>query len=244
MSKDDLSAKVLETIKEKKLKPRAKWQYVAREVVIVSAGAALLLVGSISFAAMVRRIEYNDYGLYAHKGPDLALFVLATIPYFWIIATAAFIALLYYILKNTKKGYRYRLPVIVILSVVGSLILGGVLFAIGIGRHTDRMMNRHMPGYDRLVDHGRGFWLNPEDGLLAGEILEMSPEETWLLIDMHGEQWLVYIGEAEIIMFDEIEEVVAGYSCMMTGEMLDQGEFEAEQVHVRERPPGPPPMYK
>lgn len=234
MTHEDLSAKVLEKIKEEKLKPRAKWHFIAREVVIVAAGAALLLVGSISFSTMVHRFQYNDYGLYAHKGPDLAVFVLATIPYFWIVATAAFLALLYYILKNTKKGYKYRLPVIVVLSVIGSLILGGVLFAIGVGRQTDRMMNQHMPGYGKMVDHGRGFWINPEDGLLAGEIIEMSPEEAWLVVDLHGEQWFVYISEAEIVLFDGLSEVLAGHKCMMTGEMLKEGEFEAEQVHVRD----------
>ncbi len=243
MSEQDLSAKVLETIKEKKLKPRAKWHFVVREILIIVASAALLVVGSISFSAMIHRFQYNDYGLYAHRGSDLALFVLATIPYFWILATVAFLALLYYILKNTKKGYRYRLPVIVISSVVGSFILGGTLFIFGVGHQTDRIMNQHVPGYDKIVDHGRGFWLNPEDGLLAGEIIEMSPEETWFVVDLHGEQWLVYVGEAEIVLFDGIKQVEVGYNCMMIGDMLTQGEFTAEQVHVRNlpgKPSGPP----
>jgi heme/copper-type cytochrome/quinol oxidase subunit 2 len=114
MKTEELSQKVLETIKDKHLKPKPKWEFMLKNYIIWILSITSLVVGSFAFAVIIYMVRNSNWDLYQNLSGNLLGLILASLPYFWFIFLIIFILISYYNFRHTKSGYRYKFYLIVV----------------------------------------------------------------------------------------------------------------------------------
>lgn len=194
-----ISEKVLEQIDACKICPKPKWHFLLRNYVVWTAFIITVILGSLSFSVIVEMLATGDWDIYKYSGKSFLEFCLLIFPVSWMIFLIIFAFLAYYNWKHTKHGYRYRTYAIMLLSVGASGVLGFVLYNVGLGKKVDAMATRSVPFYHKSKDEAKeSLWLQPDRGLLSGEIVEINDEKNFIIKDSSGNTWDVQITEETI----------------------------------------------
>ena len=204
----NITEKILEKIKEEKIIPKPRWQFLLKNYVLWTAFGASIVVGSLSFAVILNTAFENDWDIYRYLDKNPVIFIFISLPYFWIIFLALILAADYYEYKHTKSGYRYRGYLIVLGSIFISFILGLGFLRLGMGNGIDEFLARNIPYYSGTLKHKKETWSHPEKGLLAGRIKRIIDDRDFNLEDFRGEIWEVR--EGNIVWHEEpkLEEEV------------------------------------
>lgn len=227
INNNQFDQKLLDQIKDKKISPKPKWAFAAKNYVIWLIGLLSLLLGSLSVSLAMHMLRFNDWSSSEriHKGaPE---YLLLAIPFFWIICLIVFTVLVYYNFKNTKKGYRYSSALIILAAVAGSILLGNAFYFTGLGQKIDDALSERAPFYDRIINPRVRFWSNPEEGRLAGLIVKQTGEDNFIIIDLSKHEWLVYAQGAKQPPEDMI---IIGKPARFLGQKLSDNEFKAEEI--------------
>jgi hypothetical protein len=187
----NISDKILDKIKEKKITPKPKWQFRLKNYVFWAAFGASIAIGSLTFAVILHCAFENDWDVYRYLDKNLVSFIFISLPYFWIIFLALILAADYYEYKHTKSGYRYRGYFIVLGSVAVSFILGAGSFYFGMGKMIDEIFAKQVPYYHGMIRYKQEIWSHPEQGLLAGKIKRITDEKNFNIEDFKGGIWEV-----------------------------------------------------
>lgn len=226
MSDKKISQAVLAKIKEDKIKPKPKWEFLLKEYSVWGFGMFSLLIGSLAFAVVLYMLRYNDWDIYKNINNNLIGFIILTLPYFWIAVIGFFVWLVNYNIKHTKQGYKYNIKILVAGSICGSIILGALFFGAGAGRAMDDLLSARVPFYKNIINHKMMIWADPDDGLLLGEIIDMK-NGVLKIIEPSGQIWEVDIREARIMPMVEKRE---GAGIKIVGRATGKNEFKAEIV--------------
>lgn len=228
MHKKSLSEKVLATIKEKKIQQKAKWTFLLRDWVVKMFGLASLLVGSLAFSVIIYMMRSNSWGEYAYVSDSFLQFFLLTLPYFWIVFLILFVLIADYNIRHTKKGYRYRLPVVVLGSILVSVVLGSLFYNIGMGQTIDNVLSKNTAYYEQFINPGFKMWHNPEKGLLSGRIISIKSENKLEFADIEGHVWLVDYNVNDCVMPGH--RPVEGLQLRLFGRISEDNYFEATRI--------------
>jgi len=190
MDEKNISQSVLEKIKEEKITPTPKWEFLAKNYLVWSFGVFAWLFGGVAVSVIIYFLNDNDWAVHDKLAESWWQFVLLTLPYFWIIVMTLFVLLMNYNLKHTKHGYKYKLKIIIPVCILASFILGATLYAGGMGRALDDLLSRNAPFYRHIMNRQIDNWTRPEKGLLIGLINSIS-SENFQLVDPRGQVWLV-----------------------------------------------------
>lgn len=221
-----LSDTLLKKIETENIEPKSKWAFLLKDGVVWGIGVASLFLGGLALAVIFSVLFNTDFSLGAQLGkPGLKLFFLV-LPYIWVILLAGFILLTHFQLRHTKRGYKYSLPVIVLTVLGGSLLLGIGLYQIGIGQAVDEHFVERSDLYRGAIQSRLDLVHNPEEGRLAGRV-EVSQEDSLVLKDLEGQDWVVDITEASLPFNRPIPE---GAPIRIMGEYINEGVFEAEDI--------------
>lgn len=183
--------KLVAKIKEDKIAPRPRWHFLLKNYVIWIVGVASLLIGASAVSVMIYLFEYNDWEIYDQTRKGFGEFFLLTLPYFWLIFLGFFIYILYYNFKHTKRGYRYPVWLISLVSILISVILGAALFFSGVGEDIDEILGAQAPWYGQVINQQIVFWFNPSEGRLTGVVVDNNESDNFTIIDPSGEAWQV-----------------------------------------------------
>lgn len=222
----DLSESILSKIKEEKIRPKSRWQFVLQDYVVWFVFFVSLFLGSVSVAVTLYLLQINDWGAYAVVTPNFFTFILLTLPYFWLIVFPVFIWISYRYFQHTKTGYRLEFVRIVVFNLGASCILGVSFYAVGIGRFADNVFVKRAPFYGQMMMEREKIWHNPEKGAVAGKIGEVEEGEYFELVGMRGEKLIIKYSSAEIVGGVEVEE---GEMVKVFGKMNDEY-FSAKEV--------------
>lgn len=228
MTDKNIGKKTLESIKDQNIKPRPKWEFMLRNYFIWFVSFLSLLVGGLSFAMILYMLD-NSYGdVYSQAGVSVWGQIWLMLPYFWVILLLLFIFLVFYNFKHTEKGYKFRIPFILSMSVLGSIVLGLVFYGSSIAGAVDRNMASHVPGYGAMCncDHKQELWLRPQEGFLAG-IVQREKGKGFDLSDLKGKMWFIDTQEARIRSAVRIEK---GEPVKVIGERTAPENFQAQEV--------------
>lgn len=187
----ELSETVLHTIQEKNIKPRPRWFFVVKWLMIWSILAVTFIVGSLASSATIFMLLNADWEVYEQLNRSPLVHALSILPYFWIVLVALSVALVYINLRQTRHGYRYTTLLLVGGSVVTSVVLGGVLYASGVGVYLDRVFARSLPFYNSFVERNQEIWSRPDTGLMAGRVMTMHGPNSFVIRDLNGMEWVV-----------------------------------------------------
>lgn len=188
---EKISRKIFKKIKQDHLKSKPRWEFLLKDYIIWTFFGISLVVGGLAFSVILHMVVNNDWDLYQYVSGSFLGFLLATLPYFWLIVLFLFIVLAYYNLKHTKKGYLISLGKIVALSLFISLFLGGGLYAAGLGDSINNVFSRKVPFYNKVLERRCEMWNRPQKGLLAGKISGIENPRKFYLNDFQGKRWCV-----------------------------------------------------
>ena len=230
MENEKLVDKVLDKIKEEKIAPKPRWYFLLKNNVVIASGVLALIFGALGMSVIIYLLKYNnwEFGL---KINNIFGFILMTLPYFWIVFFVLFVFIIYYNIKHSKRGYKYPIGVIITFALLASIILGEVFFLVGFGEKMDQVLGKRAPLYKEMFNPQLGFWLNPEEGRLAGMIFFEDDGHIYLM-NNPGEAWSILVDDD----VDIAKEIVSGTPVHILGDLLSDGIFKAELI--REAKPG------
>jgi hypothetical protein len=206
--KVNISDKALELISKGQIKPIPRWEFVARNW-------GLWLAFLVSLGFLILGISVSWFGL---RGNIIT-------PHLWLVIVVIFLGLSFVLFEKTKRAYRFQSwQVIAMISVIG-LIVGGVVFKLGLPSRIDRRLEAGVPYYRTMVPMKMTAWNNPEQGYLSGKIVEIN-NDNFLLEDFEDKTWVItgkplIRGRVEIKINQEVK---------LIGNMMSENVFVAEEL--------------
>ncbi len=221
----NLADQIVGSIKEKRVAPIPRWRYVAKKTLFWSLTLILTAFGALSLALAVYLIQTIDWSVYPLLGySSLHSFAMSAFPYAFVLLLVIFLVLSYYFYRQTPKGHRINLSVLLTLFLF-ALVSGSVLFHIlGVSREAHFWLAR-VPYYHQMMFTPEREWSQPEKGLLWGEVIS-ADANGFSLRDMNGKGWMVFYGTA---MPKDVSGFI-GKDVRIVGKMKNIDEFQADQI--------------
>ncbi|MFH1412956.1 MAG: hypothetical protein ABIG10_02925 [bacterium] len=216
--------RVLKTIKEKKILPKPKLEFVLKNLAIWLLGILFLLIGSMASAVIIYMVRHNDWYLSDHLSDSPLAFVFATLPYFWLIILALFIFVAYYQIKCTREGYKYRICNIIALIFIFSVLLGQIFYNFGLGQKIDMHLSDNFDFYNKRLCHNSVVWNRPDRGIIIGIVEDVINQEI-IIHDLDNKHWQVSINQ---IKTDP--RLSIGNKIKIIGEILNKDHFLADEI--------------
>ncbi|MDX9913565.1 MAG: hypothetical protein RBS77_03230 [Candidatus Moranbacteria bacterium] len=219
---------ILKKIEKKKIKPKSKWVFLAKDCLVWGLCGLTTLVGAIAMGVIIFIVNDNDWDIYRQLEKSFFAYFFILMPYFWIIILGIFSFIAYFNYTHTRKGYLLNPYVVIAGSVAVSVILGWALFATGTSEKIDKFFAQKFPYYMNTDMHKMNFWSNPERGLVAGEVIEIKDASNFSLEDFNNKKWKI-VGEN--IIWKDGAELRVGERIKIIGKIKGQANaFRAQEV--------------
>jgi hypothetical protein len=228
-----ISEKALNQIKKNKIQPTSRWKFVLKNILFWCVFILSILFGARVFGSMLFIFASIDIDFFFGSFQKFSNFFIHIFPFVWFSAFLLFILLAVFGLHKTSGGYRVSIRKLVLVNLLCTVFLGIILFYIGDGKRFEDSA-RIIPFYSGIEERREKFWGRPEEGRLVGKVLE-AEEGFIVLEDPRMQKWHVY--------HDDGSTFSGGEHVRIVGDVIDYGEFEAEEIFLwepRKRPPKPP----
>lgn len=193
--KNSLKDNVLERLEREGITPHSRYYWLSYEYAFWAAWGLSVVLGSVALAVLSFTSVYIGYSLFEATHSGFLTFFFDALPYLWLLAFALLTVVAHFNLRNTKRGYKYPLY-LVIGSSFGFSILGSIfLHYMGAGYYLDRYLGEHVWGYQSRVEFETHVWQNPKAGRLLGRI--ESPTEAAFtkvsFVDVNNQKWNIIV---------------------------------------------------
>jgi hypothetical protein len=220
----NISKNIIDQIKDKNIKPKAKWKFLLKDSVLIFSFISSVIIGGLAMSVIIFMLVSNDWELYKHLNHNSLKFLFKTLPYIWIAIFLAFMFVSYYNLKHTKQGYKYKLSIFILSNILISLLLGFAFFGMGIAKKIEKQALQKIPKYKELTyDEKVKLWDNNDEGILAGEILSIENNKEIIIKDIKENKWTVKLPK-------ELKKLGPGDRIGLFGEKTDNNNFTAKKV--------------
>lgn len=223
---EEIIKKVLEKIKNDKIEPIARWRFLLKDWLVWFLFGLSVVIGSLSIAVMIFHIKNSDWDVFGRIPGGPLNFLFEVLPIFWVIVFVLFIAVAFLNFKHTKSGYRYGIWLIIIASLFLTVFFGMVIFIVGLGEKLENSLSNRIPFYPGLEHRRARMWARPDEGLLAGKILEIN-ENDFKLLDLAAKEWLV---STEKVKLPPNFVIKVGDVVRVVGSKQDDNIFIAEMI--------------
>lgn len=225
----DLAKKILETIKEKKLKPDARIKFLLISYLWAFLAFVMVIFGSLAVSVMIFYLKNEDWEMYSQAGFSKLNMILLSVPYFWIILSALFILGAYYNFRHTQFGYRYRFSIVVAIYFVFTLLVGSLSYSFGVGEKMEGMFyNHNLVFYGKMLDKRQEMWHKPDMGFVMGDVISIDVKKNQIkLIDPENNDWFVDISKTNLppfLLFDMPHKI------RVMGKIISKNEIVAEMI--------------
>jgi len=236
MDYQDFSKNIINKIKESKIKPKPKWQFIFLNFFIWFLGLIALALSALVFSVIIHIFIYNDWDAMQYIGGNFIKFIFIIIPYFWLVFLLGFSLALFFIIRRTKKGYKYSFWKISLASIVLSVFLGSLFYGIGMGRAIDESLSQKNNFYRKVINRRLEHWTKPEKGFLGGMIKSIDTDKSFFLIDFNNQEWKIFYEDALIMPSCKIKEEE---KIRIIGEIIqdEMNSFRAQRI-LPEKPFG------
>lgn len=223
----DFSKDILHTIEEKGIAPRPRWVFFMRQCAFVGGFVLSVLIGGISVSIILFSLSEIDMGAERMIRMHPVPFLMAYLPYVWVLMLVVFGILAYYDMRNIKGAYRFRTITLLGASILASVIVGGLLHTVGAGKLAERRFADAVPQYEGLDVRKMHLWMHPQEGMLAGSIVSGSATSTFMLEDFSGMRWTVESADATV---HGPVEGISGERVKVGGAVVAPGVFHATDI--------------
>ena len=219
----NIADKINQQIKKGDIKPKPKWRYTFGEILLW----CLLILGipvlALAIALSWEITVQQDFRLFMAM-PGKLFTILKTLPYFWLILSLILAILAFIEFRKTKSGYKIKWHFIVIIILIGTILLAVIFYYAGLTQYIENKLEKHLPGYHRVVPVPHMIWSQPDAGMIAGMIVNVSSDNL-ILVDWNGEEWEIIFSKETMIPPEF--ELLEGEKIRVIGEMTDEEEIEA-----------------
>ncbi|MEA3273339.1 MAG: hypothetical protein U9Q72_01955 [Patescibacteria group bacterium] len=226
------SQELLKTITTENIKPNPCWHYVLRNYLFWSLFFIFAIFGGIVFSIILYAVLESDFNTLAESLNSRIKFFIASLPFLWIILLILFSIISIFGVKHTKTGYRYTAQLVITANILISILLGLLFFYSGGAQKIDNIFAKKITSYASIEEHKISRWSNPENGFLAGTILEKQDDNVILLKDFSGEKWSVNVQNAVLHPRSSLKPAE---KVKMIGRMIQGKIFIAHRIHPWER---------
>ena len=190
MPLNNIEKNVKEKIKEGNIKPLPKKFFVLKNYIFWLLSILSFIVGSFSVAGIIFSFQNSEWELYEKINESFFIFTIEWLPAVWFLLLLLLIGFSVYNIHNTKYGYKYRMGGIIAISIILSIVGGFILYYRGVGEAMNRYFIEKMPEFNRIIDEELRLWSRPEEGFLAGRVIEINGNSI-LLEGNNGIYWEV-----------------------------------------------------
>ncbi len=223
---DDFSKRLLERLEDEHVHPVPRWIILARRFVLALVSVLTFLCGALLFSLIVLAVMHVDPAFLRASsfGPMLHLAV-NYVPGAWILLFLAFLFVELFVLRSQARAYRYTW------YSIGGFVLFFVVL-VGLGLYASNIPHRVESSFDRLPARMQP-WMRrgaplprPEDGVLFGRVLDISPSSL-SLEDPLRHRWEVRSKNNELLSqpFIQREQFI-----LIQGDMERPGLFYARTI--------------
>ncbi|MFH1668214.1 MAG: hypothetical protein ABH884_04320 [Candidatus Komeilibacteria bacterium] len=191
-----ISEQVLKLINKKKLTPHSKWRFLVVDISWWLLFVTLFIIGSLSFGVILFLLTEFEWLVAKEVAGSWWEYLILFLPIFWLILIITAIVLASLEFRQTKHGYRHNMLFITTVIVLGSMVLGSLVFFSGYGEKTDNLFTNNLSFYRGKFHQQMNLWDRADQGLLMGRIIEVKPEEL-SLVNPQRINWLVNISRID-----------------------------------------------
>lgn len=222
-----LSKKILAEIKQQKIAPRERWIFLAKNYGIWIAAIVGIILAGIFVGNAIHEFTLGEWDI-SHRFPGGRIqFLLHTLPLLWLLGLAAAATFTFFLLRKTKRGYRFG-----VLAVSGAIFVVSGIFGVALlstslpPKFHELRVKNFPPRFDQQE------WQKPADGFLFGEILAIQ-EKILMLDALDDSIWEIDFAKAKI---QPRLELSVGEKIRVIGAKLEDKKFTADFL-LAEKPP-------
>jgi hypothetical protein len=220
------SQKLINKIVSDRIKPSPRWHFVFKNYILWIIFLMFVIFGSIAFSIILHSLAESDYSLFLSLSHSKFQFLIASLPFLWILFLIIFLIVSIFGIRHTRTGYRYPLLKILSINIVISILLGVTFFYSGGAEKMEQIFAENIPAYKGIEENKISRWSDPENGFLAGLIIEGS-NEIILIEDFSGKKWEISI---EGIIISQRVSIKIGEKIKIIGEILEDNIFSAKEI--------------
>lgn len=223
----DLIQKTIARIRKEKMKPLPKWRFVLVDVAYWSLVVLAALFSAVAVAVGIYLLFQIDWEIsrYAPGGALRTFFLY--MPYAWLVVLISLLGVVYYFIRKTKEGYKYKWVVILLSFLTLAMAMGAVAYFARIGKIADDFAYSKVPYYRNLAPGMEHMWQRAEDGFLGGKI-DSVEGNIISVTDFNGKRWSVFVSEKTVKRGPlELEKDVL---IKIIGKVRKENGFDAEVI--------------
>ncbi|MEK7638682.1 MAG: hypothetical protein AAB388_00830 [Patescibacteria group bacterium] len=219
----ELKQAVLERIEEERVCPKSRWFFWCQDSFIWFLWAVAVFIGAVAIAVTLFVVTHRQYALYEATHENFTTFFVEFLPYLWFAVLAGMVLMGVYNLRQTKRGYRHPLWLLVSSSVMFSFAGGALLQAFGFGYLIDHTLGQQLAIYMSQEKLEQKLWQVPAEGRLIGRrVLEETdaPATTIVFEDISGNRWVTNVTE---LLPRDLELLRSQKTVRLIGTITDEG---------------------
>ncbi|MCF8247109.1 MAG: hypothetical protein K9J37_19160 [Saprospiraceae bacterium] len=220
------SEKLIEIIRQQDIQPAPKWQFSMKNGLAWAGFLAAVVLGAMAFSVILFAIQQTDFNLVSHLSHSRLEMFLGLLPFIWIVFLIAALAIAFYSIQFSKKGYKFTAAKLVGFSALLSILLGTLFFIGGGGHQLEHAFAVNVDLYESIQQKKTKLWSMPKDGYLSGQIEAVNPD-FFVLKDFNNKSWKIHYDSAFIAPVVRLEE---GETVKLIGKMESIDEFTAKEI--------------
>ncbi|PIP28514.1 MAG: hypothetical protein COX29_00800 [Candidatus Moranbacteria bacterium CG23_combo_of_CG06-09_8_20_14_all_35_22] len=222
-----ISQKVLEKIKQEKISPKSRWNFLLCRSAVIALLIFFLFAGAFSLGIIFSIFSQFEVGRIVGRPHGMGILFLS-LPFIWIILLIFFAILAIVEFAKTRHGYKYKTTYVGGIFILAIIIFGAILYKLNFSDNMENYMNKNFSTYSQIVRTPEKVWSQPEEGLISGEIIENKKEkEKIYLRDWDGEIWEVDYFQA--LVRPKVKKEI-GEKVKIIGKKEDEYKFRAQEI--------------
>ncbi|MCF7905734.1 hypothetical protein K9L63_00895 [Candidatus Gracilibacteria bacterium] len=239
MNPQKLSESVLKKIQKENITPTGRWYFIFKNIGFWAVFNLSVLLGAVGVSVIIFAVLETDFDLFSHlRGSGWSLW-LSLLPIFWLIFFVTFSGVALWGMQHTRKGYRIPTFRLLGLNLILSIVLGFVFYNVGGAEKFETIFAENVPLYKSFHQRRNTRWMHPEEGRLAGEILELRKNKILILNSFDRSTWTVDYGTSVIHIPFELQK---GHKIRVLGTQTGKKDFQAKTIDLW-RPPRKMPFW-
>ncbi|MCA9384380.1 MAG: hypothetical protein KC582_02750 [Candidatus Magasanikbacteria bacterium] len=190
--RDPIADKVIGLIEQEHVTPRPRWQFVLKEQLLWFFAVLALVLAAAASGVAVFAFVNSGFEFYRVTHSGVWSFLFDILPLFWIVIFGVALFIAYENIRHTGRGYRYSFFLLLASGVCIAAVGGTLVYITGLGSQVEKRIGSHIPLHRPTIEQQMQLWNQPEQGLLAGEIIDFSKDFSIVTIrSFDGSTWKV-----------------------------------------------------
>lgn len=227
-----LSKNIVDQIKGGKIKLKPKWQFVLRNTLLIAAVVIAIVIGGLVMSLVFLKVGDLDWELMSIYGERGLPPFFEVLPMLWLLMLVLVLLLAVWSFEKTDSAYKIRPVWVVLGSILVSMLLAGVLYAVRGPELMEEVLRSTVPAYDQMERERVGRFHLPALGVLPGRVMELDLDRGLQMQDLKENIWMVKV-LPESPAQRAMRNLRVGQMIMVIGEAKSKDQFLANDIRAK-----------